>query len=138
MDILDRYLAYSKEILRLALLGIAGYAFLLKEIVYPANANKDFELRLAQNHWILIGGLVSLGLSAGFALQHRIFATDSVACIIDHLRYRVLKDQSGSDDQASQVHLNLKWSARFLQLSAAFLGLGAAAVAITFARVLWP
>jgi hypothetical protein len=138
MDVLDRYLAYSAELLRLALLGIAGYAFLLKEIVYSAGANKDLPIRLAQHRWSLIGGVVSLAFSAGFALQHRIFATDTVTCIIDHLRCRVLKDQDEATIQASEVRFNLKWSARFLQLSAVFLGLGVTAVAVTFVRVLWP
>lgn len=41
MDLSDRYVAYSAELLRLSLLGMAGYAFLLKEIVFAASASKD-------------------------------------------------------------------------------------------------
>jgi len=137
IDLLDRYLAYSAELLRLALLGMAGYAFLLKEIVYSTVGGGEFRTRLAQNHWVLIGGVVSLAFSAGFALQHRIFATDVIACILNNLRFRVQKEHQQADRQASEARMNLKWSARFLQLSAAFLTLGAASVAITFARVLW-
>ncbi|SRR6266446_1581320 len=137
MDLLDKYLAYSAELLRLALLGMAGYAFLLKELVYPSNAKAEFALRLSQNRWILIGDVVSLGISAALALQHRIFATDSVSCIIDHLRHRAVKNQSGADQQANKMRFNLKWSGWLLWFSALFLGLGATAVVITFARVLW-
>jgi hypothetical protein len=137
MDLLEQYVAYSAELLRLSLLGVAGYAFLLKELVYSQSANKDFAFRLTQNRWSLIGGVISFGISAAFALQHRIFATDVVACMLDHLRYRAVNNQASAEKQASEARSNLKWSGRLLVLSALFLGFGAAAVVYTFVRVLW-
>jgi hypothetical protein len=137
LDLLDRYLAYSAELLRLALLGLAGYGFLLKELVYSSTPRTDFTDRLFHSRWILICGVICLGVSAALALQHRIFATDSLACIIDHLRHRAVRNEAGADRQIRECRFNMRWSARFLQLSALFLSLGAGAVVITFALVLW-
>ena len=137
IDLLDRYLAYSAKLLRLALLRIAGYGFLLKEVFFASGAD-HLSPGLRNTRWYLIGGIVSLGFSAGCALQHRIFATGAVACILSNLRCRVLGKQPRADKEANEMRFNLKWSARLLQLSAIFLGLGAAAVAFTFAKVLWP
>jgi hypothetical protein len=138
MDLLDRYVAYSAELLRLSLLGVAGYGFLLKELVNLSGAPKAFALNLTQNRWALISGVVSLGISAALALQHRLLATDVVACMLSHLRYRVVRQQDAAEREALDLRSNLKWSERLLVLSALFLGLGAAAVVYTFVRVLWP
>jgi len=136
MDLLDRYVAYSAELLRLALLGMAGYGFLLKE-AFSASGAGALSASLHKTRWSLIVGIISLGISAAIALQHRIYATDVVACIIANLRYRVQKNQPKANEEAQELRLKLKLSALFLPLSALFLWLGAAAIAFTFARVLW-
>src|SRR6266700_5884023 len=79
LELQDRYTAYSADILRLSLLGIAGYGFLLKDIVLAEHAPTAFAQR-AHNVWyLLIGGAISLGIAAALALQHRVYATDCVA-----------------------------------------------------------
>jgi hypothetical protein len=60
----DRYTAYSAEILRLALLGIAGYGFLLKDTVFADHAPGALAQRAHSVWYLLIGGAIWLGISA--------------------------------------------------------------------------
>ena len=68
----DRYTAYSGEILHLALLGIAGYGFLLKDLVSADHAPTTFPHRVHEVWYLLIDGATGLGASAIFSLQHRV------------------------------------------------------------------
>lgn len=137
LELQDRYTAYSAEILRLALLGIAGYGFLLKDIVLAEHAPGAFAQRAHEVWPLLLGGVVCLGICAALALQHRVFATGCVACIVAFLR----KNSAGRGVEAEQernaLRTNIKWAARSLQLSALSLALGAGAVVATFCYVLW-
>lgn len=73
--LLDKYQGFSTELLRLALLGVAVFGFLLEQFGVA---------------WIPTGGrvlataaLVLLTLSAGFALAHRYLSSDGM---FHHLR----------------------------------------------------
>jgi hypothetical protein len=85
IQVSDRYQAFSTELLRLSLLGIAGYGFLVSEVVFKAKAeapNTSLTLLKQHPYWIVIG-LSALGVSAALALGHKYFATD---CITHHVR----------------------------------------------------
>jgi len=137
LELQDRYSAYSAEILRIALLGIAGYGFLLKDIVFADHNPAPFVQRIHDAWYLLLGGVLCLGVAAALALQHRVFATNCVACIAAFLR----KNQWGCPEEADverrALRQNLKWAARLLQVSAVLLALGAGAVVATFCYVLW-
>ncbi len=138
LELQDRYTAYSAEILRLALLGIAGYGFLLKDVILADRAAGSFAQRAHAVGPLLVGGVVCLGLAAALALQHRLFATGCVACIVAFLRKNAAGRGAEADAERDALRRNLKWAGRLLRLSALALGLGAGAVVVTFGYVLWP
>lgn len=136
LELQDRYTTYSSEILRLDLLGIAGYGFLLKDIVL-ANPSA-FSQRVHDMWFFLIMGIISLGVSAILALQHRVTATDCVSSIAAFIR----KNESGREPEAEHdrnaLRATLKKSALLLRASVILLAIGAGCVVLTFSYVLWP
>jgi hypothetical protein len=71
-DLADRYQNFANELMRIALLGIAGYGFLLKE-VYMKEA-KFFSMIVDTANYIIVGS-ISLGLSLTLVLAHRFVST---------------------------------------------------------------
>jgi hypothetical protein len=141
LELLKLYQAYSAELLRLSLLGIAGYGFLIKEVLLTDKAsNSPFQARLIESGWLLIIGVVMLGASAAAALAHRYLSTDACACIIDFLRRTNTESPASPvhniDRVQKTIHSELKWSGRLLLASACFLALGAFCVVVTFVWVL--
>ncbi len=134
----DRYTAYSAEILRLALLGIAGYGFLLKDIVFAEHAATKLLGRAHEAWFLLIGGAICLGCSAALALHHRVCATDCVACVAAFIRKTACGRSEDAVGDKRALRQNLKRAAFLLRASAVLLALGAGGVVATFCYVLWP
>ena len=86
-QVLDRYQKYSAELLRLSLLGIAGYGYIIKEVLNVCDA-KEIAMRQAvlDYKWMLMCGVVALGMSSGLALAHRGLSSESIAYLIAFLR----------------------------------------------------
>jgi hypothetical protein len=135
LELQDRYTAYSSEILRLALLGIAGYGFLLKDIVL---ANQTTLGPRIHTIWpLLIIGAISLGLSAILALQHRVCATDCVSSIAAFIRKSASGRESEAEIDRDKLRTTLKRAAFLLRTSAILLAIGAGSIVITFCYVFW-
>lgn len=87
--VLDRYQGFSAELLRLALLGLAGYGFLIGNIVFKMQT-KDGSLPYLNafiDSWPLLAiGALSLALAAMMALGHRYFSTDALTHQVRRLR----------------------------------------------------
>ena len=83
LAVVDRYQAFSAELLRLSLLGITGYGFLLSQIVFKGNESTLFLHSLSNYREVLGIGVFVLGLSSASALGHRYFSTD---CITHYVR----------------------------------------------------
>ncbi|MDD5581020.1 MAG: hypothetical protein PHY16_17330 [Methylobacter sp.] len=137
LELQDRYTAYSAEILRLALLGIAGYGFLLKDLVFAEHSPTLFVHRAHDVWFLLIGGVICLGISAVLALQHRVCATDCVACVAAFIRKNACGRQDEAEADRAALRTNLKRAAVLLQFSALLLALGASSVVATFCYILW-
>jgi hypothetical protein len=137
LELQDRYTAYSAEILRLALLGIAGYGFLLKDLVFTEHAPLSFIHRAYDGWYLLMGGAISLGCSAALALQHRLCATDCVACVAAFIRKNACGRADEAETERVALRRNLKRAALILRLSALLLALGTGSVVGTFCYVLW-
>ncbi|HEV2799948.1 MAG TPA: hypothetical protein VGW12_05610 [Pyrinomonadaceae bacterium] len=75
----DRYQGFSAELVRLTLLGIAVFGFF-----YKGSAESISGDRLAK--WLFSASVMMFACSAGAALFHRYFSTDSIACYIRYLR----------------------------------------------------
>lgn len=86
LSVSSKYQAFSTELLRLSLLGIAALGFLLKEIVFnEKNSARITELssKLSSPFTVCLS---LLGLSALAALLHRYTGPDSIACHLSSLR----------------------------------------------------
>lgn len=148
-ELTSLYQAFSGELVRLALLGIAGYGFLLSELIVKDASPTSFFGVLQRYSFILGVGVVCLGLSTAAALAHRFFSTDCLSHQVTILR---LLKRSGSPnwteeerkadaDRMSQErdeqHQDLRRCRWLLIASASLLFLGAISVAFTFAAVLF-
>ena len=76
-DIVDRYQSFASELMRIALLGIAVYGFLLKEVYMREKNPLPMTEEIANCLWI---GSVSLGISLAQVLTHRFY--QRLACTI--------------------------------------------------------
>jgi hypothetical protein len=137
LQVSDRYQAFSAEMLRLALLGIAGIGFLVVNILLR-DSTKSHDLIAGANRSFMAfmsASLVCLGLSAAFSLGHRYLSTDSLAC---HLRSLRLERRDGQGDREHvtaerKKRKKLFWYyARILFMAASLLWLGAIFLALSF------
>ncbi|MEO6550720.1 MAG: hypothetical protein ABIN94_22130 [Ferruginibacter sp.] len=71
-DIVDRYQSFANELMRIALLGIAGYGFLIKEVYMIDPKFYPTLKETADYFWM---GSVALGISLSLVLAHRFFST---------------------------------------------------------------
>jgi hypothetical protein len=157
LAVLDRYQSFSSELLRLSLLGIAGYGFLIGNLVFKiTSGNGQFVLlaSFTQSRIILSVGAIALALTAITALGHRYFSTD---CITHYVRrLRLIKRHVDISDDGSQeseverkklsgiisteersLRKDLLWCKWLLAASSLFLLLGAVCVAWAFASILF-
>ncbi len=119
--ILDRYLAYSTELIRLALLGIGavGYCITTKPFA-------DHAQGVAGPLWL---ALVAFMVSTLAGLLHRFAGPDALA---DQLRAR--RQPLKREELAATRNLKFTWSGILLGVSAINLVVGAGAVAYSLAR----
>jgi hypothetical protein len=89
-NVLEKYQAFSSEILRLSLLGLAIYGFLLTNIIFKIthNGKYAFITPFFESKSIFILGAVALIFAAFCALGHRYFSTDCMTHFIRGLRLR--------------------------------------------------
>jgi len=162
LAILDRYQSFSSELLRLSLLGIAGYGFLIANTVLkPPTGSGGFALTVP--HYVLAyllpAGAILLALSAMTALGHRYFSTDCITHYVRRIRVIKRKDnllvdeseqseltddikkkQSELDkiikDEEDSLEKDLSLCKWLLLASIIFLICGAVCVACSFAATL--
>ena len=147
--VLERYQSFSAELLRLSLLGIAGYGFLIANIVLKVSTNGEYSLlnELTNNKYLLAIGAAALGISAASALGHRYFSTDCLTHFVRLLRLRkTLDDVTDETRKARDKIINheeksldsdlfkCKW---LLIFSCASLVIGVTFVAVAFAITLF-
>ncbi|MBE8726847.1 hypothetical protein [Flavobacterium hungaricum] len=150
--ILEKYQNFSSEILRLSLLGLTIYGFLIANVIVKISECEklnNFLGALSIYKSLLFAGAVFLILGAFFALGHRYFSTDCMTHFIRGFRLRQrLKELKNQDkDEYSEIirikesikneeisfenDLNIcKW---FLLLAGFFLILGILLATIAFA-----
>jgi len=121
-EILDRFQSFSKELLRLAFLGMAGCGFLLSRTVY---AEKPQSLPVAS---LLSIALAAAALSAttACAVAHLYFSTDSMVHFVTLLR------RPGDRDERRSMICDFKISALLFQAASIFLCMGVMLVGVAF------
>ncbi|MFL6235525.1 MAG: hypothetical protein ACJ76N_20480 [Thermoanaerobaculia bacterium] len=147
-ELTDRYQAFSTELVRLALLGIAGYGFLISEVLVKSGGGPS-NLSCLADHSISLGlGVILLGLSAALALAHRFFSTGCLARQIKILRTLKRTENPQWTEQERKIDQDLLKREREDQLrilhicnrvlmaSVALLVGGATTVAYVFAAIL--
>jgi len=151
LAVLDRYQAFSSELLRLSLLGIAGYGFLITNVFLKSSGGSGgFAAQVPRYvmNIALPAGAVVLALSAMTALGHRYFSTDCITHYVRRLRLLKKKDDMPEDEPQREIiakiidveemslENDLKRCKWLLIASSIFLLLGAAFVAWAFAATL--
>ena len=83
-ELLDRSQNFSSEILRLSLIGIGAYAFLLKEAnVYFLKIKATPEIK-----WISVLSILLFAFAVDCSLLHRYYSSDFMAYHIRYLRIK--------------------------------------------------
>lgn len=100
LAVLDRYVAFSAELVRLSLAGIAAYGFLLARAFASNGAPTPFLRVLHTVNPQLTIGLGCLALAASCALAHRYFATDGLTHIVRLQRATAPLPQDARSDAA--------------------------------------
>jgi hypothetical protein len=148
LEVTDRYQSFSAEVLRISLLTIGVFGFLLKEAILNKDSSGSyFEQFISAKVWF-VSGMVALGCSAAFALTHRFVSSDCIAYQIRYLRLKrardeALKDEGGASEIAKQrnvemqeekerLAVRLKSGGRTLLIAAVALALGVALIATRF------
>lgn len=149
--ILEKYQNFSSEILRLSLLGLTIYGFLITNVIFKvSDSNKNIFIdSFSANKSTLFVGAVFLILAALFSLGHRYFSTDCMTHFIRKFRLKqklnklesqkkinfskiiIIKRTIKSEEISFEKDLSIcKW---FLLLAGLFLILGVLLVTIAFA-----
>lgn len=148
-EITDKYQAFSAELVRLSLLGIAGYGFLLSNFVLANGTRSEFFAQMASRKLPLGIGLICLGIATAGALAHRFYSTDCLSHQVTILRLLKRADREGWTDEEKQQNEDrlarerrsqgndLRRCRILLIWSSVLLVCGAAAVVMTFALVLF-
>jgi hypothetical protein len=143
LALLDRYHAFSAELLRIALIGIAAFGFLLKETF--------MRIDWAQANCLLIFSKIfaavsvgMFGLSAAFALAQRYYSTEAARFFFYTLRLHTVKPYTSDSEQDTWLkkrRRSLNRSVWVKACAAITLGLASLALAATFVilvLVQWP
>lgn len=143
LDLADRYQAFSAELLRLSLVGIAAYGYLAKQLLSPESDPTAVVVRLLDSRWPLVLGLAAFSISASCALAHRYCSTDVIAHMAYISRHRALaiagntESARRADKERPLLRRDLKSSGALLLASSLFLAIGFITAAASFGRALW-
>jgi hypothetical protein len=145
LEVLDRFQAFSAELLRISLLGIAGIGFFVSNILLrdrnQTNGQAAFSdaPSLYRVRFYLLASLICLGISAGCALLHRYFSSDSIAIHLQSLRMD-LRQAAGDLERAERIRKKRGrqfWiSGKMLGVSAILLWLGSLLLGYAFSLAL--
>jgi hypothetical protein len=124
IQLLDRYQAYSAELLRLSLAGLGVVGFLVSNKLITQQP-----VRI-----LLTIGIISFGISSGCALGYRYLSSDGVHHL---MKAAMLSNRKNPDEgrikyESEQMKGKYKRSWDYLRASCVSLALGALAVAAGF------
>ena len=143
LAVTEKYQAFSSELLRISLIGIAAIGFFYEKL----STNILFEKQLLFSITIkevLIVSLVLLATSSAFALAHRYYSSDCIAYMISTLRYtNAAQNESLGKERQSHFMTESKKERKirnklfklckyFLAISAIAMALGAFGIVVSF------
>ena len=130
LRISEGYQAYSTELLRLALIGIGGVGFLIKNL----------EAAHGQAKAAITASVVFFGLSAASALLHRYVGPDSLSCHLKFLRLAARgapKDPERARKERAARDRRFRQATALLTCAASLLALAVVSLAASFLILLW-
>jgi len=107
LEMLDRYTAFSAEILRIALLGLSGLGLLVSSFLLVAKRTLTDQILTVPDgakRWVIASAL-AFGCSAAAAVLHRYVSADSMDC---HLRILRLELTPPSDRRKCKLERERK------------------------------
>jgi hypothetical protein len=124
IQLLDRYQAYSAELLRLSLAGLGVVGFLVTNKLVTERPVKI----------CLMIGIILFGVSSGAALGHRYFSSDGIHHLLKAIRLssRIDPDESQIEHEGDLMKAKYKRSWTYLRIACVSLALGALAVSMGF------
>jgi hypothetical protein len=144
----EHYQGLSKELSRLALLGIAGYGFLIKEVAFKGGVALPFLHGMVTHFVLMLTGLLALGVSAAASLRTAQVSTNCIRLQIDILRYVKRRTNPGwTDDERLENDRHLEKlrksqqqiiasGRRYLKIAVTALIVGMAMTVLSFGLVL--
>jgi hypothetical protein len=150
-EVTSRFQSLATELERLSLLGIGAYGFLLTTVMSDKGIPNETPYLLAmRTHAVLLGiGVMAFATAAAFALASNFLTDKCLGCQIDIIRTFKRLDSGlwdQNDQQTNRAYAEetqrtqkrvLFWNRALLVSSTGLLCLGAFAVALTFARILF-
>jgi hypothetical protein len=147
LALLDRYQTFSAEILRIALLGLAAFGYLFKEMLLKIDW-KQASCLPRVSKVLMSFSIAMFGVSAACALAHRFFSTEAARFFFYALRLE--KSFAKSEDQAldeearcerdgwlQRRKIRLTWSEYLKMVAAGTLGLSSSLLAAAFIGLLF-
>jgi hypothetical protein len=140
LDVSNQYQAFSGELLRLALLGLAGIGFLLVSLD-PGGENGRSTVLAKVNSFdqFLYVALFCFGFCAALALAHRYWSSDSLAYHLEYLRLSTrgtLGDQTEAKDRRLRRNRRFRVCGWLILAAAALLGIGAISLSLGFSSAI--
>ena len=121
-DLLDRYISYSSELLRISLLGIGAYGSLAIYAVENPGSSTHIIPVLKSPSSVL--AVVLLLLTSALCLLHRYVATNSMTNLVKKIRGRESGKTKADSDTDKALRFNFSVSSYSLILSAITFGFG--------------
>jgi hypothetical protein len=136
VELTDRYQAFTAELLRLALLGIAAFGFLYKEtfIGFDPASHPSINIQLAKS--LASSGMRLFGVTCVSALVFRYSSSEALRMYLGGLRFKEVEEPAKADRMLKDraVFLVICIVTKFV--AAASLAVGALMTAYAFARLL--
>ena len=139
----EKYQAFSSELLRISLIGIAAIGFFYEKLNTQLLFEKQLLFSITVKEMLHLS-LSLLAISSAFALSHRYFSSDCIAYMISTLRYTNAANNESSDTERKNHFLNnskkerkkrnrlLKLCKFLLAISGIAMALGAIGLVISF------
>lgn len=125
LEIMDRYINFSAELLRISLLAIGGFGTIM--LIKLKNESNIIPLHHLLFLYISICCFV---LCAGFALFHRFYASDSMSWYISYLRAKADNNKEKTQREQKGLHRTLRYSSVFLIFTEVMFGIAVVFFAI--------
>lgn len=131
-EILDRYLTFSSELLRISLLAIGGFGSI---VLIKLKDEKD---HAPLHHFqFLFISICFFALCAALSLFHRFYASDSMSWYVSYLRAKASGNEEKANRERKEMHKALRYANRFLIFTEYIFGIAVLLFAAGICKLLF-